>query len=455
MQRTTSLALAGLVLVIHAGVADAGGAARGVAKPKPGNQAIARDLDRSVKATVSGTPLTRAFVKRGEKGGRGYKVKAVDATLVQKPRSGGRAIIQLESGPRAGSVKSSTIRVPSRTRGGSELAIRRGDRRISVTLRDPKRGEVWAEIDMDESNPTQGSVRYYTMPVGEQMRTRKPVSPAEAAVFLEQMGGFEPAKGTRAGRAVAEFTSRLAKTAARMPAAERQRLQPLLALLTPTSTAQRSAKPAPRARKVAVRGPAAARRTRHPNAPLFDAARSGLRVAAEGTPLARQERAPAASGERAFSVKAREASLSQDGTHGRSSLHIENDWGRGFTPRSARVSVPGTSARGARLELSYTPHRIRVQLVDGRRGTLQIALDNDVNRPGGVRYSIVDLAGSGEARPVSPAQALDFVRDIGGFQPAPGSKAGAALRAMAGRLGKAGKGMSAAELAPFIAALGG
>ncbi len=122
------------------------------------------------------------------------------------------------------------------------------------------------------------------------------------------------------------------------------------------------------------------------------------------------------------------------------------------------MSVPGTSARGARLDLAYTPHTIRVELRDERRGTLEIALDNDVDTPAGIRYSIVDIAGSGDAEPVSAPEALRFVRDIGGFQPTPGARASVAVTDLARRLESTARGMSPAEraeLAPLIAALGG
>lgn len=420
-----------------------------------------------MKAAAAGTPLSRAFrvpKSKARKAAGGYTVKAEDASLVEQPKSGGRAVIQLEQSPHGRAVKSATLRVPSRTRRGSELIVRNGDGGIEVSLRDPERGAVLARLGFGPNAPQEVAVTYYTYGPGDHVRTRPPVaSLEEVSAFIAEIGAFEPARGTRAGRAVADFTRRLKATAAGLRPEEQARVAPLIALLTPATTREPSLAPARTARAqtrtaVASNRSARARRTPHPNAPLFAEARRSLRLAAQGTPLTRQERVAARPGQRAFTVDARKATLSQDGAHGRSSLHIENKWGQGFRPRGARVSVPGTSARGARLDLAYTPHTIRVELRDERRGTLEIALDNDVDTPAGIRYSIVDIAGSGDAEPVSAPEALRFVRDIGGFQPTPGARASVAVTDLARRLESTARGMSPAEraeLAPLIAALGG
>lgn len=473
MQRSSTIALAALFLLVQAAAAEAGGArgdGRAVRARRPGatNAPVFRDLDRSVKSAATGTPLSRAFrVPRGNrktsKPTGGYTVKAEDATLIERPKSGGRAVIQLEQSPHGRAVKSTTLRVPSRTRRGSELLVRNADGYMEVSVRDPERGEVWARLSLGPKAPAEVAVTYYILPPGEHMRTRPPVSPADASAFFEAMGGFHPARGTRAGRAVADFTRRLKATAAELRPEEQARIAPLIQLLTPASTGAPSLAPErtarARSRTAAARGrTASALRPQHPNAPLFAEARRSLRLAAQGTPLARQERVAARPGERAYTLDARKATLSQDGEHGRSSLHIENTWGQRFRPRGARVSVPGTGARGARLDLAYTPHKIRVELVDQRRGTLEIALDNDVDTPAGIRYSVVDIAGSGTSEAVSPAEALRFVRDVGGFQPAPGTRATIAVSDLARRLESAARGMTPgqrAELAPLIAALGG
>lgn len=466
MHRASSITCLALVLVAHAAAATAG-SPRGGAKPRAErrpNEAVFRDLDRSVKSVNAGTALTRAFKvprgKSGKKADRAYTLKVHDATLAEPTRTGRPATVKVHQ-RHDRSIKSSLIRLPSRSQPGSELLILNSYNRIEVTLRDPKRGEIRAEVDLDETILTPGSVRYYTMPPGDSMRTRKPVSLADATAFLDRMGGFDPARGTRASRVVADFTRRLEKSAAGMNPAERQRLAPLLALLTSTQAPARSSRPARAVGTAAAPAPrrAAVRRSDpHPNAPLFEQARQSLRVAAQGTALSRRERVAAAAGQRAYSFRARKATLRQSGKHGASSLHIEHNTDHRFRPIAARVSVPGTSRRGARLELAYTPHRMKIQLTDNRRGTLQIELDNDVDKPGGVRYSVVDLAGSGQAAPISPAQALDFVRDIGGFDPSPGVRATRAVSDLAARLDRNARRMTPtqrAELAPLIAALGG
>jgi hypothetical protein len=471
MQRTSSLALAAALLLLSTSAADAGGA-RGGSQPRKTvrvdegrvNTPVFRAFDKSVKGVAAGTPLSRLFrVPRAKaKGGRGYTVKAEDATLHERTGSGARATVQLQQAPRAGKVRSATLRVPSRTRRGAELVMREGDGRLEISVSDPGRGSVMASLSHGPKSPREVSVTYYTFGPGDHVRTRPPVADlAEVSSLIAKMG-FEPARGTRAGRAVADFNGRLKAIAADLPAEEQARLAPLMQLLTPAKTRERSLGPArtarAKSRTPASKGGLATQRQAHPNAPLFAEARRSLRAAAEGTPLTRQERVAARPGERAYTVDARKATLSQDGEHGRSSLHIENKWGKGFRPRGARVSVPGTGARGTRLEMAYTPHKLRIELRDQRRGTLEIALDNDVDTPDGIRYSVVDLAGSGESTPVSPAEALRFVREVGGFQPAPGTRAGVAVTDLAGRLAAVARRATPAErnqLAPFIAALGG
>lgn len=474
MQRISSLALAAALLLVHTTIADAGGA-HGTSQPRSGvrvdegrvNTPVFRAFDKSVKGVATGTPLSRLFrVPRAKaKGGRGYTVKAEDATLVERTRGGGRSIVQLQQAPRVGAVRSATLRVPSRTRRGAELVMREADGYLEISLTDPERGSVLARLTHGPKSPRQVSVTYYTFGPGDHVRTRPPVAKlAEVSSLIAAMR-FEPAHGTRAGRAVADFNRRLTEIAADLPLQEQEHVAPLVQLLTPVKTREPSLAPARTARTVRAKsrttagaGGVAYQRPQHPNAPLFAEVRRSLRAAAEGTPLARQERVAARPGERAFTVDARKATLSQDSVHGRSSLHIENKWGKGFRPRAARVSVPGTGAGGARLEIDYTPHTLRIELRDARRGTLEIALDNDVDRPGGIRYSIVDIAGSGEPAPVSPAEALRFVRDLGGFHPAPGTRAGIAASDLAGRLAAGARRATPAErteLAPLIAALGG
>jgi hypothetical protein len=463
MHRTLPIAIVALFLLAPTSATLAGGGRSGKrVAPRgdaPTNAPVFRDLDRSVKKAASGTPLSRAFrVPRAKaKGGRAYTVKPVDATLVERTRHG-RAAVQLELMPHSRAVKSSTLRVPSRTRRGAELAVHNREGHIEVSVRDPERGEVWAALSFGPKAPARVGVTYYVLPPGEHMRTRPPTPPEEAAVFFAAMGGFQPARNTRAGRAVADFARRLEKTARGLSAEEQRRIAPLIELLRETPVSGRDPVPVAGPRTARRSSAGEERRETRPNAALFAAARSSLRIAAQGTPLTRQERVAARPGERAYTVGARTASLRQDGEHGPASLHIENGWGREFKPRSARVMVPGTGARASALELSYTPHRMRIELRDPRRGLLRIALDSDVDRPGGVRYSIVDVAGSGQPAEVTPAEALRFVRDIGGFQPAPGTRAGVAVRELAAQLAATARSRppgEQAELAPLIAALGG
>ena len=475
MQRTSTLALAAAaLLLVQTTAADAGGA-RGGSQPRKRvrvdegrvNTPVFRAFDKSVKGVASGTPLSRLFrVPRAKaKGGQGYTVKAEDATLVERTRSGARSIVQLQQAPRAGAVRGATLRVPSRTRRGAELVMREANGRLEVSVSDPERGSVLASLSHGPKSPREVSVTYYTFGPGDHVRTRPPVANlAEVSSLIAKMG-FEPARGTRAGSAVADFNRRLTAIAAELPPEQQERVAPLMQLLTPVKTREPSLEPERAARTARAKtrtspgtGGLAYQRPQHPNAPLFAEARRSLRAAAQGTPLTRQERMAARPGERAYTVDARKATLSQDGEHGRSSLHIENKWGKGFRPRAARVSVPGTAARGTRLEIDYSPHKLRVELRDTRRGTLEIALDNDVDTPDGIRYSVVDIAGSGESVPVSPAEALRFVREVGGFQPAPGTRAGIAATDLAARLAAVAKRATPAErtqLAPFIAALGG